>query len=63
MSRLLRTAEEIRAAGAEEAKSAPPLTEKQVDFVVALISPVFTDVWHLLDANAARQADAQRPAA
>lgn len=59
MAKILRTAEEIRAAGAEKAKSAPPLTPRQVDLMVALITPVFSDVWHLLDANERTQ----RPAA
>lgn len=62
MTKTLRTEDEIRAAG-RAAVADWRLTEQQVDFVVSLITPVFTDVWHLLDANAAQQATAQRSAA
>lgn len=63
MARVLRTADEIRAAGAKAAADAPPLTERQIDLMVALITPVFNDVWHLLDADNERKPSAQRPAA
>lgn len=60
MANILRTEEEIRAAGAKAVADWPPLTPRQIDLMVALITPVYGDVWHLLDANSE---SAQRPAA
>jgi hypothetical protein len=49
MTRPLRTPEEIRAAGAAAVADFPPLTDRQVDQIVALLSPVRDEVWRPLD--------------
>ncbi|MET7705444.1 hypothetical protein [Micromonospora sp. NPDC005413] len=42
--RLLRTEAEILAAGAAAVADWPPLTERQIDLIVALLSPVAAEV-------------------
>lgn len=49
MSRPLRTEDEIRAAGAAAVADFPPLTDRQVDQIVALLGPVRDEVWRPLD--------------
>jgi hypothetical protein len=44
-SRLLRTEEEIRAAGTALGQSMPPLSERQVDELAAILAPL-TDARH-----------------
>ncbi|WP_327029746.1 hypothetical protein OG989_04270 [Micromonospora sp. NBC_01740] len=61
MTRPLRTPEEIRAAGAAAVADFPPLTDRQVDQMAALLSPVRDEVWRPLnepDAAVAPAADA-----
>lgn len=50
MTRLLRTPEEINAAGAEAVKGWK-LTPRQVDQLVAILTPVRDEVWHLVQAS------------
>lgn len=38
-TRLLRSRDEIRAAGRQHAKSAPPLTDAQVNLLASLLAP------------------------
>lgn len=40
----LRSRDEIRAAGREFGKTAPPLTEAQINTCAAILAPVFTKV-------------------
>ncbi|WP_030498540.1 hypothetical protein [Streptomyces xylophagus] len=61
MTRLLRTTEEIRAAGAAAVADWPPLTDQQVDQMVALLTPVRSEVWVLLSREHPDDR-AQRPA-
>jgi hypothetical protein len=49
MTRPLRTEDEIRAAGAAAVADFPPLTDRQVEQLVALLSPVRDEVWRPLD--------------
>ncbi|MEU5668990.1 hypothetical protein ABZ749_01205 [Micromonospora sp. NPDC047753] len=54
----LRTEEQILAAGAAAVADFPPLTDRQVDLVVALLGPVRDEVWHPLSKDDAHGAAA-----
>ena len=48
MTRLLRTEDEIRAAGAESVRGWQ-LTDRQVDQIVAILTPVRDEAWRLIE--------------
>jgi hypothetical protein len=50
VTRLLRTEDEIRAAGAEAVKGWQ-LTDRQVDRLVAILTPVRDEVWRLIETS------------
>lgn len=50
MTRLLRTPEEINAAGAEAVKGWK-LTPRQVDQLVAILTPVRDEVWRVIETS------------